>query len=299
MAVRRIRTSCPLDLRLTLSPLRHGPGDPTIRLDARESWRATRTPAGAASVRLTWSGAGELEVEAWGPGTEWALDRAPALVGLHDDPSSFRPADPALRALHRRLRGLRVGRSDAVMEALVPVVLEQKVTSEEAFRSYRELVLAHGEPAPGPLPLKVAPSPALLASLPYHAFHRFGIERRRADTIRVACSYARRLEESAGLPPEAARKRFLALPGIGAWTAAKVAGAALGDPDAVAVGDYHLPHLVAWFFAGEPRADDARMIELLEPYTGHRGRVLRLLVAGAGRPARRHPRRRLRSIAAI
>ena len=99
------------------------------------------------------------------------------------------------------------------------------------------------------------------------------------------------------MAPTDARKRLSALPGIGAWTAAEVALVALGDADAVSVGDYHLPDQVAWALAGEPRADDARMLELLEPWRGHRGRVLRLLGAGAGAAPRHGPRMPLRSIA--
>jgi 3-methyladenine DNA glycosylase/8-oxoguanine DNA glycosylase len=297
-ARRTLTPEGPLDLLLTLRPLRHGPGDPTIRLTRRDACRATRTPAGPAAALVTVRPP-QVEVEAWGQGAHWLVDHAPAWLGLEDDPASFRPSDPVVHDLHRRLRGLRVGRSGAVVESIVPAILEQKVTSTEAHRSYRQLVWAQGEPAPGPLGLRLSPSPALLASLPYHAFHRFGVERRRADTIRGACSYAHRLEEAAGLPREAARRRLLALPGVGPWTAAVVAGAAFGDPDAVIVGDLHLPHLVAWTLAGEPHADDARMIELLEPFAGHRARVVRLVVAGGGRPPARYPRRRLRSIAAI
>lgn len=288
----------PIDLRLTLRSLRHGGGDPTIRLAPRVARRATRTPEGPAALAVAVRPP-EVDVEAWGPGASWCLDRAADLLGLHDDPRAFRPPDPVVRALHHRAPGLRIGRSGAVVESIVPAILEQKVTSVEAHRSYRELVWAHGDPAPGPAGLRLPPSPRLLASLPYHAFHRFGIERRRADTIRRACSCARRLEEAADLPAETARRRLLALSGVGPWTAAVVAGAAFGDPDAVVVGDYHLPHLVSWTLAGEPRGDDVRMVELLEPYRGQRGRVLRLIVAGGGRPPSRHPRRRLRSIASI
>ena len=297
-ACRTLTLDGPLDLRLTLRPFRHGGGDPSIRLSRSEACRATRTPEGPVAALFSVRSA-LVEVEAWGPGSAWMLEHASALLGLHDDPAAFCPADPVVRDLHRRVRGLRVGRSGAVVECIVPAILEQKVTSEEAHRSYRKLVWAHGEPAPGPLSLRLPPSPGLLASLPYHAFHRFGIERRRADTIRRACSYAHRLEEAAALPAEAARRRLLALPGVGPWTAAVVAGAAFGDPDAVIVGDLHLPHLVSWTLAGEPQGDDARMIELLEPYAGQRARVVRLVVAGGGRPPAHYPRRRLRSIASI
>ena len=85
--------------------------------------------------------------------------------------------------------------------------------------------------------------------------------------------------------------------GVGRWTSAEVRRVALGDPDAVSVGDYHLPHAVAWALAGEARADDARMLELLEPFAGHRARVVRLIeVAAIGAP-RRGPRMPLRAIA--
>ncbi len=94
-------------------------------------------------------------------------------------------------------------------------------------------------------------------------------------------------------------KRLTALPGVGVWSAAEVAGRAFGDPDAVPIGDFHVPHIVSWALAGEPRADDARMLELLEPYRGQRGRVIRLLEAGGMHPPRFGPRMPLRSIAAI
>jgi 3-methyladenine DNA glycosylase/8-oxoguanine DNA glycosylase len=84
---------------------------------------------------------------------------------------------------------------------------------------------------------------------------------------------------------------------VGLWTSAEVSRIALGDPDAVSVGDYHLKHLVSYALAGEERGSDARMLELLEPYAGHRGRVCRLLeVARVGAP-RRAPRQAIEPIA--
>jgi hypothetical protein len=65
----------------------------------------------------------------------------------------------------------------------------------------------------------------------------------------------------------------------------------------VSVGDYHLPHLVCWALAGEPRGTDERMLELLEPYRGQRGRVALLIEHGGLQQPRRAPRMRLRSIA--
>jgi 3-methyladenine DNA glycosylase/8-oxoguanine DNA glycosylase len=278
--------------------LRHGLGDPTISIAPGRVARATRTAEGPATVLLrAWND--RLEAEAWGPGAEAALDAVPALVGLADRPDALAPRHPLIAELVRRLPGLRLGRSGAVLESLVPAILEQKVTGSEASAAYRGLVRRYGEPAPGPLRLRLAPSAATIAALPYHAFHPLGVERRRADTIRLAALRAARVEEAAGLPLEAAYRRLRALPGVGAWTAAEVGMRAFGDPDAVSVGDYHLPGLVGWLLTGEARADDARMLELLEPYRGQRGRVIRLLEASGMRPPRRGPRMAPRAIAGI
>lgn len=301
MLERRFRVPGPVDLRLTLGPLRCGGTDPTIRVGHDGVWRATRTPAGPATTRLTRDGDGVV-VQAWGPGAEWALEAAPGLVGALDDDSGFEPRHPVLAELRRRLRGLRIPRTGAVLEALVPTILEQKVIGLEAKRSWAGIVRAMGEPAPGPAggpPVMLPPSPERLAATPYWAFHRFNVERRRAETVRRACAHARRLEEAADMAPADAFRRLTALPGLGPWSAARVALAALGDADAVAIGDYHLPHLVCWALAGEPRGDDARMLELLEPYRGHRGRVARLLVAGGVRPPRFGPRLALHPIRAL
>jgi 3-methyladenine DNA glycosylase/8-oxoguanine DNA glycosylase len=288
----------PLDLRLTLGLLRRGSGDPALRFEGRAALRATRTPSGPCALRLQLQ-ADRLEAEAWGPGADHALETLPELVGELDDPGELVPHHPVVSALTRDLRGLRIGRTSAVIESLVPAILEQKVTGREAWDAWRRIVLVWGEPAPGPLGLRVPPDPATLAAVPYFELHRAGVERRRSELIRFVCSRASRLEETCTLARVDATKRLLSIPGIGPWTAAEVAARAWGDPDAVSIGDYHLPHLVAWALAGERTADDARMLELLAPYEGQRGRVIRLLEAGAGRPPRRGPRMKTRSIRRI
>lgn len=298
MVQRMLRPGTPIELNLTLDPLRHGAGDPSIRIEHGSVWRATRTPDGPGTVCLANRGA-EIEVTAWGPGAEWLLATAPELVGLDDDPGVLRPVHPIVRALARRFAGLRIGRTNAVFEALLPAIIEQKVTGDEARRSYRGLLRTHGEAAPGPVPLVVPPSPGRLAALPYYAFHEFGLEQRRADTIRRSAARVDRLQASAARSYEAAYAELTAIPGIGPWTAAEVGRAALGDPDAVSVGDFHLPSLVTWLLAGEPRGDDARMLELLEPYRGQRGRVVRLLEASGMAAPRRGPRMPSRSIAGL
>jgi len=102
--------------------------------------------------------------------------------------------------------------------------------------------------------------------------------------VRRLAVVAKRLEECVGLSLEAAYARLRAIVGVGPWTAARIGLIALGDPDAVPIGDLHVPHLVTWALAGERRGSDERMLELLEPYRGHRARVLRLLMLGLGPP---------------
>ena len=269
-----------------------------MRLDRGRVIRATRTPDGPATLELRHIG-DRLAVEAWGPGADRAIDAAAALVGLDEDRSSFRPAHPLVADLDRRLAGLRIGRSRAVLEALIPAILEQKVTGTEARRGYRGLIAGWGEAAPGPFGLRLLPPAATVAAIPYFALHPFGVERRRAELVRTVAARAGRFEETVELPLADAYRRLTALPGIGPWTAAEVALRALGDADAVSVGDYHLPSLVSFAFTGERRGSDERMLELLEPFRPHRGRVIRLLETAGIRPAPRGPRMEPRSIAAI
>jgi 3-methyladenine DNA glycosylase/8-oxoguanine DNA glycosylase len=227
------------------------------------------------------------------------IERGPALAGFHDQPDAFRPANRLLADLHRHHPGLRLGRTGLVFEALLPTILEQKVPGVEAYASYAQLVRALGEPAPGDVGLRLPPEPARLVATPYWAVHRFGIERRRFGVIQTVATRARRLETTADMDPVEARRLLMSLPGIGPWSAAEVSVVAYGDRDAVSVGDYHLPHQVAWGLAGEVRGSDARMLELLEPYRGHRARVIRLLNLGGIQAPRFGPRMRLRRISAI
>jgi len=297
---RTLSLHAPFDLVLTLRPLARGAGDPTLRLAPGRAWRATRTAGGPATLALEQTGR-QLRAEAWGPGADDALEALPRTLGLDDGPFTVADHHPLIRELARRYPGVRLTRTEAVLEALVPAILEQKVTGQEAWFAWRSLLRAHGEPAPGPAAfrLRLSPSPATLAALPYYAFHPFGVERRRAELIRRVGSRAAWLEAIAGLPLEEAYARLTSLPGIGPWTAAEVAVRALGDPDAVSVGDFHLPNLVAFALAGEPRADDARMLELLEPWRGERARVIRLLELSGIRAPRYGPRLAPRRIGAM
>ncbi|HUP54229.1 MAG TPA: DNA-3-methyladenine glycosylase 2 family protein [Methylomirabilota bacterium] len=305
MIRREIPVEGPFDLRRTLSPLVRGNGDRTIRVASGEAWLGTRTADGPATLRLS-AANGTLTAEAWGDGAELALERAGRLVGVESarqPTSTLSSVDHGLIAgLARRHPGVRTLRTEAVFEALVAAIVEQKVSGFEAHRVWHGLVRMYGEPAPGPgaeVGLRLLPAPGTLAQLPYYAYHPLGLERRRADLIRAVAGRAAWFEAIVHLPLAEAYERLLAVPGIGPWTAAEVAVRALGDDDAVSVGDYHVPNLVAWALAGESRGDDARMLELLEPYRGRRALVVRLLELGGPARPRRGPRLAPRGIEAI
>jgi 3-methyladenine DNA glycosylase/8-oxoguanine DNA glycosylase len=290
----------PLDVARTLSVHRHGGGDPTYRTDgAGAIWRTSLTPDGPGTLRVRSDG-GVVTGEAWGPGAGWLLDGLPAQLGFHDDRAGFTARHPVVGELALQYAGLRVGRSGRVLEALVPAVLEQKVVGHEAHRAWRYLLGKFGVAAPGPAPggMRVFPSPRTWALIPSWDWHRAGVEGVRARTIITAAAVAARLEQALDLDPAEADRRLRSLPGIGPWTSAETRQRAMGDADAVSVGDYHLPNAVGWTLARRLTDDDG-MLELLAPYAGHRYRVTRLIELGGSRPPRRGPRMPVRDYRAF
>lgn len=298
---RVLATPEPLDPVRTLSCLRRGTGDPSQRVtDDGAVWRATRTPDGPATVRvLARPGTGDVVAHAWGPGAAHILDGLPDLVGATDDPRGFAPDLTMLERLARQFTGWRVCRTRNVTEAIVAAVLEQKVTSTEAWRSWRELLWRFGDPAPeppadwseGPRPgrMRVPPAADGWRAIPVWEWHRAGVGPLRMRTIVRCVGVAGRLEETIELAPVEAARRMQAIPGVGVWTAAEVCQRAHGDPDAVSVGDYNLAKAVGWALVGRPLGDDG-MLEVLERWRGHRYRVTRLIEMAGIRPPRRGPR---------
>lgn len=282
------------NLRRTLSVYRQGRSDPTTRLDASEFVRATLTPDGPATVRIWWSG-DRLDAEAWGPGADWMLARVPHLTGAADPGWTFGDdSHPNVRRAQRNHPGIRFGASGTLYHELLPVILGQRVTQIEAIGQWRRLALRLGDPAPGPLPdLRLPPTPARLLGHPAWWFHPLGVEAKRAEALRTVARYAHQIETWNDLSPADAAGKLRLLPGIGAWTIGSALGPALGDPDAVPVGDYHVPNMVSWALAGQPRGTDAQMLALLEPYVGQRGRVIRLLGLDGHAAPKFGPRQRI------
>jgi 3-methyladenine DNA glycosylase/8-oxoguanine DNA glycosylase len=284
----------PCSVAQVLRPQRRGAGDPTQREDdAGRTWRALRTPVGPASLCIQpRPSTGDVIGRAWGPGAEWALDRMPALLGADDDPSGFVAHHPQVADGLRQHGHWRIGGTGLVMESLVPSILEQKVTGKQAFGSFRELVRRHGEPAPGPvasLRLMVQPTPAVIAAIPSWEWLQLGVQPAQSRTMVTACRLASSLERVTEVSHEEADRRLRSIRGVGVWTSAEVRQRALGDPDAVSFGDYHLANWVGWALVGHDIGDD-EMRELLEPYRPQRGRAAAMAIAGGQSRPRRGPR---------
>jgi 3-methyladenine DNA glycosylase/8-oxoguanine DNA glycosylase len=288
-----------IDLRAVLGPLARGAGDPTMRVAAGAAIRASVTPDGPATIEIRASGE-VVRASAWGPGAAWLLDGLPAALGLDDDDAGFVPGlHPVVSGLARRHGTVRLGRTGAVWEALLPAMLEQRITGTEAWRNYRRLVHAHGGRAPGPHELRLPPTPEVIAALPSWTLTGLGIEPRRGALLRRIAREAPRLEafgvaaHASGAGGMGARELEAALRvhvGIGPWTAAEVTLRALGDPDAVSVADAHLSNVVAFALTRRPRGTDEEMLQLLAPWAGHRARVVRLLETSGITPPRYGPR---------
>jgi len=287
------RPARPLNLLQTVGTRPRGPGDPTMVVDGGTIWIAMRTPVGLATLALR-QHENEVHAVAWGAGAELALDSVPRLCGRDDDDSEFDASrHPLIAHAARRHPGLRLGRTDQVFDSLVMSILEQKVTAVQAFSGWRALVRRFGAQAPGPSPrpLFAAPTPDEWHVIASWEWHRAGVEPPQSRTI---VRIAERGERIAGAVLRAGsgaeRDHVLtSLPGVGVWTAAETRARALGDADAVSVGDYHLAHQVGYALTGS-RTDDAGMLELLAPWAGQRQRVIRLIMRSGVVEPRRGPR---------
>jgi 3-methyladenine DNA glycosylase/8-oxoguanine DNA glycosylase len=285
------RPDWPVSVMGALFSLRRGAGDPTFRVIGGDVWRGVRAPSGPATLRLaTHARDGEVVAESWGAGAEWVLDHVPAMLGADDDASGFR-ADlhPLVAQAHRRRPHVRFGATHRLWEALVPAIIEQKVTGQEAFAGFRRLVHRYGERAPGAgaeLKVWVQPAHETVRRIPSWEWLRMEIDPARSRALARAASVGDTLER---LTPGEADAKLRTLPGIGEWTSAEARSRAFGDPDAVSFGDYHIAKDIGWAVTGSPYDDD-QLREFLEPWRPQRNRVVALIHGFAGGRPRRGPR---------
>lgn len=312
-----VQVSPTLRLGSMFAPFRRGRADPTLVISETEVWRSAVTPAGPSSQQITFAAvtgdrkgqdhAAEPEprtlvARSYGPGAQWLADRFADLIGK-PNPVQLLPTGDVSGAQQLTARFLaqhysvasqswQVPKSHGVWEATVAAILEQRVTGKEAKRSWRTLATDYGHPAPGPVPdgLAVIPEPDRLRQVPSWGWRRMGVDQARSKTLMRVCQVAHMLARLPELDFDTARQRFTSIPGLSDWSYAEMAQRALGDQDAVSVGDYHLSKVVVHSLTGERNGTDAEMLHLMAPYGGQRFLLQRVIESAGSKPERRGPK---------
>jgi endonuclease III len=285
------------DLRL----LCNGSGDPTTRLVERDDGsrllqRATLTPHGPGALEVAISHNGASDLRWWGAGGPWLAERHLHLIARHAGAATLAPLQPHHEAVRLALREsgeLYLPASNTPYHEVLAAILGQRITARQALRQWADLCQQFGDEAPGPLRLRLPPTPARLLEITSWQFHQMGIEQQRARTLRTAARYASFIDQLRERDGATARAELQRLPGIGVWTAAVAVGVSHGDADALPVGDFHVKNTVAWALEGRPRGTDEEMCRSLAPYLGQRWRVVRLLERLGWRAPRYAAKRRL------
>ncbi len=278
------------DPRLVLGPLSRGRGDPCFRVEGATVWLTGLAPQ-PFTARLDPGVTGTF----WGPGAAWAAEHLPLWLGARDEACGFEPGHALVAQQWRRYGSRwRVPRTLLTWQIALAAVLEQRVTGVEARGAWRGLVCEHGRPAPGPREdLWVPPTPEQVRQVPSWDWRRYGVDRQRVLTAREVARAEHVLDHAGRLSPAEGREALRVLPGVGVWTAAEISARAFGDADAVSFGDYHLARNVTYALTGRTDGTDEDMAAVLEPYSGHRYRVVRMVELAGVAPPRRGPRMRL------
>lgn len=264
----------PLDVSATFGVHAMGKFDPTAVRDTGYFKKAFSTASGVSVVEVVSVGKGAVDVRVGGADGD-AVQSAMELSLAHDDGhATFAPEHPLISKLHRTLRGMRIVPIPWAFDVACQTILGQRVTTEDAMRGFRRITERYGARADD---LRAFPSAPRVAEMPTWQLEELGVDPKRA---RAMIGLARAIVARPGFWSSPLLVRILeSIRGIGPWTIGNVMGFAMGDPDALVLGDLHLPHVVSWALAQEPRGSDERMLELLQPFAGQRFRVTRLLMS--------------------
>jgi len=266
----------PVHFARTFAMQRLGQHDPTANLVEDCFRKAFFYHGDTATVEIC-RDSDALRVTAYGPDAEQLLKETLTGFAQDDGYTDFATDDTGVLRLHRSLPGLRLLRVPWLYETACSVILQQRVRWVDAVREWQRITQRYGSPAP--LGLRAFPAAGTLARVPLFALEQMGIDPRRAKTLLRFAREMTFVRLGAELDFAGLRDRLQRVPGIGPWTTESVMGYGAGDADAAIPGDLHLPRIICYALAGEQNGTDARMLELLEPFRGHRFRIIRLLYA--------------------
>ncbi len=197
-----------------------------------------------------------------------AMQRSRALLDLDSDPHSVVEVlgeDPSLGALVRATPGRRVAGHVDPHELAIRAVLGQQVSVRGARTLAARLLEGCGQPLARPLGTVTHTFPtaqALAESDP----ERLAMPRARR---RALLSLAGALALDGGADRADARRRLLALDGIGPWTSEYIAMRALRDPDAFLAGDLGVRHALRRLGHDARPAAATRLAERWRPYRAY------------------------------
>jgi AraC family transcriptional regulator of adaptative response / DNA-3-methyladenine glycosylase II len=222
-----------------------------------------------------------------------AMQRSRALLDLDSDPFSVTEAlgdDALIGALVRQAPGRRVAGHVDPHELAIRAVLGQQVSLRGASTLAGRLVASYGKPLERPLGAVTHTFPSVEALVDADPDSLAMPLARRRGLLALARALARNeLVLDAGADREDARRRLLALPGIGPWTTEYIAMRALRDPDAFLPSDLGVRHALEQLgHDGRPAAAE-RLAERWRPYRAYAVQHLWASLDPSGR-AKRTPR---------
>ena len=300
-----------VDVASNMAPLIRGRADPTAATVNGVSWLSFHpVTTGPVTIAIVHPRSAvqpaEIRYHVWAHGDrsaiEYVVQRMPVLLGVDEqsldgwaqfdellDQTAHLLPERVVEA-RRRNPGMRFMATGQLVDELLTVVLEQKVTQQQARATWGWLANTYGDPSPGGEPVsKTAPKPQTVLGIASWQWHAGWVQPFMARTLKTVASRASALRRLALQPVDRISTGLNSMPGIGPCTVAETLQRTHGAADYVSVGDFHVAHHVGEALTGR-RTDDDGMLELLEPWVGHRQRVVRLIYASGIRFSRFGPR---------
>jgi AraC family transcriptional regulator of adaptative response / DNA-3-methyladenine glycosylase II len=202
-----------------------------------------------------------------------AMQRSRALLDLDSDPHAVVQAlggDSLLGPLVRAVPGRRVPGHVDGHELAVRAVLGQQVSLAGAARLAGRLASDYGEALQRPIGAvtHLFPSAEALVAADPERLAMPGARRRALLGLAAALAEGEPTLD-VGADREEARRRLLALPGIGPWTADYIAMRALRDPDAFLPSDLGVRHALEQLGQDSRPTAAERLAERWRPYRAY------------------------------
>jgi len=184
-------------------------------------------------------------------------------------------ADPVLRQLIVRFRGMRVPQVSRVFEILISAIIEQQVNLSFAHKVKKALINTYGRWVDFEgCRYSAFPEPAALAIATPRELLRLQVSGPKARYIitisRLALDGTLDLENLRELEPALAHEKLLELKGVGHWTAQYVGLRALRHLDCLPAADVGLQKVIQYFYGFRKRPTAERVQKMARAWQGWR-----------------------------